>query len=115
MTVCSTSNIRETRRDKIITGCCCNKFSEFESLESSDSEQRVKGEIQEEPGRQQEKRRKRVAGTVAHQSTFLETSLVVRTFPSVSVEAGTGLARLDCSSYTIGAKRKLTKHYSPVN
>ena len=43
MTVCTTSNIRETRRDKINTGCCWNKFSEFKSLESSDSEQRVKG------------------------------------------------------------------------
>ena len=30
---------------------------------------------------------------------FLETSLVVRTFPSVLVEAGTGLASPDCSSY----------------
>ena len=43
MTVCSTSNIRETRRDKINTGCCWNKFYDFNSLESSDSEQRVKG------------------------------------------------------------------------
>ena len=48
MTVCSTSNIRETRRDKINTGSCWNNFSEFRSLESSDSEQRVKGG---QPGR----------------------------------------------------------------
>ena len=50
--------------------------------------------IQEEPGRQQENRRLRVASTVAHESTLiafhlLETSLVVRIFPSVLVEAGT--------------------------
>ena len=43
MTVCSTSNIRATRREKINTSCCLNKFSEFKSLESSDSEQRVTG------------------------------------------------------------------------
>jgi len=43
MTVCSTSNIREKHEGiKISTGCCWNKFSE-KSLESSDSEQRVKG------------------------------------------------------------------------
>ena len=34
---------RKTRRDKINTGCCWNKFSEFKSPESSDSEQRVDG------------------------------------------------------------------------
>ena len=73
MTVCSTSNTRETRREKINTSCCWNKFSEFKSLESSDSEQRVKGvkRIQEEPGRQQENGRKRVASTVANQSTLI--------------------------------------------
>ena len=52
ITVCSTSNIRETRRDKINTGCCWNKFTEFKSLAPSDSEQRVKGG-QGDPGRQQ--------------------------------------------------------------
>ena len=50
MTVCSTSNIRETRRVRINTGCCWDKFSEFKSLESSDSKQRVKGS-QGDPGR----------------------------------------------------------------
>ena len=41
---------RKTRRDKINKGCCWNKFSEFKSLESSDSEQRVDGD-QGDPGR----------------------------------------------------------------
>ena len=50
MTVCSTLNIRETQRYKINTGCCWNKFSEFKSLESSDSEQRDKGGLGD-PGR----------------------------------------------------------------
>ena len=71
MTVCSTPNIRENRRrDKINTGRCWNKLSEFKSLESSDSEQRVEGG-QGDPGRQQDNRRKHVASTVAHQSTLI--------------------------------------------
>ena len=72
MTACSTSNIRETGKDKINTGCCWNEFSEFKSLEYSDSEQRVKeGHGDPRSGRQQENRRKRVAGIVAHQSTLI--------------------------------------------
>ena len=41
---------RKTRRDKINTGCCWNRFSEFKSLESSDSVQRIQGG-QGDPGR----------------------------------------------------------------
>ena len=106
MTVCSTSNMRETRRDKINTGCCWNKFSEFKSLDSSDLEQRVKR------GQEDPRRTKKTTGkpeeacdeyrsSSVHPDRFppvLETSLVVRIFPSVLVEAGTGLASLDCSS-----------------
>ena len=51
MTVCSTSNTREKkRRDEVNTGCCWNKVSEFKSLESSDSVQRIEGG-QGDPGR----------------------------------------------------------------
>ena len=75
---------RKTRRDKRNTGCCWNKFSEFTSLESSKG---VRG-IQEEPGRQQESRRKRVAGTVAHHRfpPFLKQAWWYVFFSSVLVE-----------------------------
>ena len=63
--------IRESRRDNINTGCCWNKFSEVKSLISPPWSL----------------------------STLLETSLVVRNFPSVLIEAGTVLPVFDCSSY----------------
>ena len=73
MTVCSTSNMRETRREKENTGCCWNKLSNSNRWNpriQSNASKGVRG-IQEEPGRQQENRRKRVACSVAHQSTLI--------------------------------------------
>ena len=51
MTVCSTSDMREKHEGiRNNTSCCWSKFSEFKSLEPSDSEQRVDGG-QGDPGR----------------------------------------------------------------
>ena len=75
MTVCSASNIRETRREQINTGCCWNKFSEFKSRESSQSEQRVKVD-QVDPGRtrkttgQPEEARGRYRSSSVHPDRF---------------------------------------------
>ena len=52
------------------TSCCWYKFSEFESLKSSDSLQHNEGG-QVDPGRQPDNRRKCVTGTVAHQSVLI--------------------------------------------
>ena len=43
MTVCSTSDRLEKHMGKRKTGCCWYKFSEFKSLESSDSVQHNEG------------------------------------------------------------------------
>ena len=57
-TLCTTSNTRKkTRRDEINTGCCWNKFSDFKSLESSDSVQRIEGGQGIQQGRQPDNRR----------------------------------------------------------
>ena len=69
MTVCSTSDHKEKDVRKN-TVCSWYKFSEFNSLESSDPVQRNEGD-QGDPGRQPDSRRKCVAGTVAHQSVLI--------------------------------------------
>ena len=91
---------RKMRRDEINTGCCWNKFSEFKSLESSDSVQRIEG-CQEDPGRTRKTTGEpdeacgRYRSSSVHPDRFPpESSLVVRIFSQVLVDTGLAQSRL---------------------
>ena len=88
---------RKTRRGEINTGRCWTKFSEFKSLESSDSVQRIEG-CQGDPGRTRNTTGKpegsvwqvpQLISTPPDRfAPFFESGLVVRIFSSVLVETG---------------------------
>ena len=87
MTVCSTSNLDEKcewlKKEKHL--CSCTEFSGFNSMsiESSDSEQYNEGSLEPGNRRSQNKQpghqRKKLAGTLAHQSVLSSFHLLCAT------------------------------------